>query len=96
MLKNYNLKSVCSLIILYKPDVTITSKCINSLSNQVNEIFLIDNSKKNHKKIFNKYNVRYIHTGKNIGIAAAQNLGISEIRKKKIQICYFIRSRYKF
>lgn len=83
MFKNQNLKNVCSLIILYNPNVTITSKCINSLSNQVNEIFLIDNSKKNHKKIFNKYNVTYIHTGKNIGIAAAQNLGISEIRKKK-------------
>ena len=53
MSKNCDYQSICSLIILYQPDLNKINQCINSLSSQVNEIFIIDNSKNNYK-IFHK------------------------------------------
>lgn len=84
MSKNSDYQSICSLIILYQPDLNKINQCINSLSSQVNEIFIIDNSKNNHKKYFiNNKKINYQFMNKNLGIAEAQNVGIKIIRKKK-------------
>lgn len=90
MLLNKDYKLISSLIILYEPNLNKIEECINSLSSQVNEIFIVDNSIKNHSNFFKKYkNINYLYAGKNLGIAAAQNLGISEIKKKNYKYVIF-------
>ena len=66
------------IIVLYNPDLSIFEKVINSISNQVDHIFIADNSlnKIDEKFIGNYKNISYQKMSGNIGIAAAQNVGI--------------------
>lgn len=69
---------IAAVIILYNADSSIL-KNIDSYIDQVNKLFIVDNSEKvNYElvKKFNRYtNVEYISNGNNIGIAAALNVG---------------------
>ena len=74
----HNASKIACVIILYNPDINNLQKRIKAISQQVSEIVLVDNSTNINKAI--KTNLpnscHYIVNKKNLGIAAAQNIGI--------------------
>ena len=68
-----------AILILYNPNLELLNSVILSTQSQVDSICVIDNTVDSvGKAFFYKYrNTCYIPLGKNIGIAAAQNIGIS-------------------
>lgn len=66
------------IVVLYNPDVSLLLKSIDSVKNQVDAIFFSDNSTDHFdkKKLSILENVVYEKMPGNIGIAAAQNVGI--------------------
>ena len=70
------------IIVSYKSEYVIEN-CINSIDNEI-EIIVIDNSDDDvlKKKIESKYkNVKYFLSKKNLGMGAANNLGIKKINR---------------
>ena len=59
-------------IVLYNPDPIRFSACLNSIINQVDDLYLYDNSEKDYQLSIPS-NVSYIRAGKNKGIATALN-----------------------
>lgn len=79
-----------AVIVFYNPDFTITSKAIEALSTQVDEICIVDNSPINnfsHIERFKK--VHYIALMDNVGIATAQNKGIDYLKTKNYRYVLF-------
>jgi len=77
-----------AVIVLYHPDVVLLEKCICSLATQVEELCIIDNSDDASIPFLDKKDIaiKYVPLRKNIGIAAAQNIGIR----------YFVAQDYDF
>lgn len=76
-----------AIVVLYNPDFTITGKVLSSLVDQVDQICVVDNSLFDHTEDLSRFpRVEYKPLLKNIGIAAAQNIGIR----------YFIDLGYDF
>lgn len=76
-----------AIVVLYNPDFSITRKALESLKNQVDKICVVDNSFENHLIELKEFcDVEYISLKKNVGIAAAQNIGIA----------YFIQEKFDF
>lgn len=74
---------ICVVYVTYEPNFNLLRRSIESISNQVEMVILIDNSIKNNEvKFFESVNVKVFNLGQNIGIAAAQNIGI----KKSIEL----------
>jgi rhamnosyltransferase len=77
-----NLK-IGALYVCYNPNLNELKLNINSIKEQVNEIIIIDNTEKPSSELINffneitKKNVIPIQLMENVGIAAAQNKGIS-------------------
>jgi len=75
------------IIVLYCPDILLLKKALNAVKDQVDCIFLVDNSTSNNYDvsdiIFND-KIIYHKMQKNIGIAGAQNIGIR----------YFLQNNY--
>lgn len=70
-----------AVIVLYDPEHDKIEETLGSLSNQVDEICLIDNSSSSHSSWFPRWrNLKYIYLGENKGIALAQNVGIRELQ----------------
>lgn len=67
-------------IILYKPDMDITEKLITSTAKQVDVISIVDNSPSPTPLSINDQNFHYHHFPNNIGIAAAHNIGLRDLR----------------
>lgn len=66
-----------AIVILYNPDWDLLKEGLEALTPQVDEVCIIDNSSIDSSAQFeNIGKVRYIPLLKNIGIAAAQNIGI--------------------
>ena len=84
MEKNY----FCCVIIVYKPNYILLEKCILSLIDQLETIYIISNSNLDEIFLnkFNKKKIQIIQNTNNVGIAAAQNIGIKKI----------INLKYKF
>lgn len=76
------------VLVVYNPDWKLLEVCITSVSNQVDMICIIDNSPIDNSSWFHGFNsiIHYIWAKKNVGIAAAQNMGIN----------YFIQKEYDF
>lgn len=71
-----------AVIVLYNPDKSETLKVVEAIQRQVKMLCLVDNSIDNHEKWYEEIpHITYIHIGKNIGIAAAQNVGIKNLSK---------------
>lgn len=74
-------KKVAAIIITYNPDLTILRESYTSLYKQVDKIILIDNNSTNYqelKKLFEKKEkIKIVPLSDNIGLAAAQNLGLN-------------------
>lgn len=75
----FNKKQICGVVVLYNPDRDVVES-IRTYSDQVDHLFIVDNSDNpadirvidSLRKIRNS---EYISNGKNIGIAAALNIG---------------------
>jgi rhamnosyltransferase len=67
-------------IILYKPDMSLTENLIQSAAQQVDVISIVDNSPIPTAIFVNNDNFHYHHFPKNIGIAAAHNIGLRDLR----------------
>jgi rhamnosyltransferase len=75
--------TIGAIIVLFNPDNSETQKVVEVIQRQVNVVCLVDNSINNHQQWYEEIShVTYIHIGKNIGIAAAQNVGIKALSKK--------------
>lgn len=72
------------VIVLYNPDLTLLEKVLDSVCRQVNVVFLADNSTTTlvNKPWMNRTNTVYEKMDGNVGIAAAQNVGIDYLQKK--------------
>lgn len=66
-----------AVVVLYNPDFTVTGNALSSLAGQVDRVCVVDNSSSDHAEELNRFpSVEYKPLLKNIGIAAAQNVGI--------------------
>lgn len=82
------------IIVLYFPNKFYLQTLIDNLYEKSNKIFLIDNSPKNNDLNFlDKPKVNYIFNNKNLGIAAAQNIGIKKSIDSEI-IVFFDQDTY--
>lgn len=76
-----------AIVVLFNPDFNVTSKALESLIQQVDKVCVVDNSLSDNSIQLKRFkNIEYIPLRKNIGIAAAQNIGID----------YFIKENYDY
>ena len=84
-------KKIGAIIVLYNPDKDLIVKILDRIKNQVNDVFISDNSKSNHEYLFRKYsNVKYQYLSGNKGIATAQNVGIDFFKKNNFDFILFL------
>ena len=76
-------KELSIVIVTFKSE-EIISKCIKSIPNDINVIIIENSKNENFKKdLENKYkNVKCILTGENKGYAAANNIGLKNVKTK--------------
>ncbi|GAB5380417.1 MAG: rhamnosyltransferase [Aliiglaciecola sp.] len=67
-------------VILYKPDMEVTESLLKSISEQVDVLCLVDNSPTPTKVPLSRDSIHYHHFPNNIGIAAAHNVGLNDLR----------------
>jgi rhamnosyltransferase len=67
-------------IILYKPDMEVTERLIQSTAKQVDVISIVDNSPVPTAISIDNDNFHYHHFPRNIGIASAHNIGLMDLR----------------
>lgn len=67
-------------VILYKPDMDVTQLLLSAVFKQVDVVSIIDNSPVPTELTFGHYNIHYHHFPNNIGIAAAHNVGLRDLR----------------
>ena len=81
---NFRIK-IASLIVLYHPDKFKLINCISSQLNQVDKLMIIVNSNidKNILLNFNDEKIEIIYNTNNLGIGAAQNIGIKILKDEK-------------
>lgn len=72
--------SIICVLITFQPDTELLARSINSISKQVDKIIIVDNSpiSTDFSIVKQTQNMEFIHLNKNIGIAAAQNIGITK------------------
>lgn len=83
---------ISTIIVTFNPGSKIKDT-IDKLNNQVEKIFIIDNNSNKKEKIIelNKYKkVEVIYNDKNIGLAAAQNIGIKKSIDEKFEWILFL------
>ncbi len=69
-----------AVVILYNPDLSLAQALIDSVALQVDVLSVIDNSKSPSPLLLDKENLNYHHFKLNIGIAAAQNVGLRDLK----------------
>jgi rhamnosyltransferase len=69
---------IVAILVLYYPNLLHLSLALNKLSKQVSQLILVNNGAPNNEieKLGESYSAHYIQNVSNLGIAAAQNLGI--------------------
>lgn len=73
---------VVGILVLYNPDKELLRRVLHSLINEVEYVYISDNSDFNHSGCFENFDkVNYVWNGCNIGIAKAQNMGVLWSRK---------------
>lgn len=80
------------VVVIYKPDWKLLDECMTSVSDQVDMLCVIDNSPVDNSNKFHDLNskINYIWAKKNIGIAAAQNIGIDYFTQKNLILSYLV------
>lgn len=70
-------KKIGALVVLYEPEYSLVMKMLDALSDQVDILCLVDNSRTTHEEWFDSLaSSIYVPNNDNLGIAAAQNIGI--------------------
>lgn len=64
------------VIVTYNPDIDLLLNLLNSIENQVRNIYIIDNTGKSNSDLVNKKKRKIIYLSDNKGIAYAQNIGL--------------------
>lgn len=77
------MKDICAAFIRYNYSKKSLIRNIDKIKNQVNKIFIIDNSKK--KIDVSDKKIKYVYLGENYGIAHAQNFAIFQAIKEKFK-----------
>ena len=72
-----------AVVVLYKPDVNVVSKLIESLVEQVDRVILVDNSPSQSQFLKLDDNVEYVFFGQNKGIASGHNYGLKALMARK-------------
>ena len=80
---------ICAIVVLYETKLE-EYKNILSYYNQVDFVYILDNSKESHEDIIlkllsKKYNYRYIHFPENIGLCKALNYGMKMAKKNQFE-----------
>lgn len=82
------MKKLAAVVVLYNPVIDQIEKNIKTYIDNVDKLFVVDNSDTNvHSndlklKILNKFdNIEYINNNKNIGIASALNIGCKKAKE---------------
>lgn len=84
--------SVTAIVVLYKPDLTILKRNIESIYEQVKNIIIVDNTPNTDiSDWFKTYTrIEYVALNANVGIARAQNIGIKSSEKYDSELIYFL------
>lgn len=79
------------VMVLFKPNWDITNKAVISLSAQVDQLCIIDNTPDidNSSSFKDIENIHYIPLKENRGIAAAQNIGIDYLKEQMFNFIVF-------
>jgi rhamnosyltransferase len=85
------MEKVICVLVLYNPDYSITSVVIDSILPQVDTLFIADNSSiEQPAHYFQRSKIAYSRMPGNIGIAAAQNVGIEFGIKNGYKYLFFL------
>ncbi|MGV4117474.1 rhamnosyltransferase [Citrobacter freundii] len=80
--------SIAAVLVTFNPDLNIFQKAIDTISSQINHLIVVDNFSQNRHDIINflsdKKEVVLLPQDSNIGLAAAQNIGIQYIKNNII------------
>lgn len=68
-----------AVIVLYKPDMAQTQALLTSVAQQVDVVSIIDNSPTSIQLDLPLNDVHYHHFARNIGVAAAHNVGLNDL-----------------
>lgn len=84
--------SIAAVMVLFHPDKELLKRNLSAITPQVGRVFIVDNTPGGNLNADNilKTSHTYIPLGKNTGIAAAQNVGISEALKGGYESIYFL------
>lgn len=74
---------IAGVVVLYNPDESYIEN-IKSYIDDINELFIIDNSDEKHELSFNK-KIKYIFNNENIGVAKALNMAAQNAINKKYE-----------
>lgn len=79
------------IMVLYNPDWNVTKEAIHSLADQVDKLVVVDNSPEeiDANLLEDLNNIIYLPMGKNLGIAAAQNIGIRYLKDMNFDLILF-------
>ncbi|MFZ4287014.1 glycosyltransferase family 2 protein [Variovorax sp. HJSM1_2] len=78
------MNSTSCVVVTYNPKIKSFLEVLDSISIQCDSIYIVDNSDADFSHALPKIeNLEYIHLNKNIGISAAQNIGIHKAMEKK-------------
>lgn len=71
---------IAAIIVTYNPEINVLNDLVSMLTRQVSEIVIVDNNSKNKGDInYFDDNIIVIKEDTNIGLAKAQNIGISTV-----------------
>nr|WP_186329903.1 glycosyltransferase family 2 protein [Variovorax boronicumulans] len=70
---------IACVLVLYRPDLAAFKEVIDSIRGQADTIYVVDNSDGDHAAAMpSSDSIHYIALRENVGLAAAQNIGIRE------------------
>lgn len=90
--------TVCAVVLTHHPDICILNQLVEATAQQVSALVLVDNGSAEQSlsivrcwpKEVKKTNLSVLELGENIGVAAAQNIGIFWARKRAYSHILFL------
>ena len=70
------MSKIAAVVVLYEPELATAQSLINQLTQQVDAVTVVDNSTSPSALDLSHANIHYQHLPNNLGIAAAQNIGL--------------------
>lgn len=73
---------LCGVVVTFNPTNNVVDN-INTYIDELDKLYVVDNSINNNEKLFTNKKITYISNGKNMGIAYALNKGINKAKEDK-------------